>query len=187
MMLSVLIIAAIIFLASALAFIVIPETFRSVLSVARNSPPFVPTRRDILRQIIEALDLRENSVLYDLGCGNGRVLRAVAENRPGVRCIGIEHGWFPVMFARWNARKTLIEIRKADIFCTDLADATHVYCYLLPEFMNKIEVHLRERCRPGTRIVSCDFPIPRMVPARTILLSQSRWRTGNRLYVYVLD
>lgn len=57
--------------------------------------PFVSTRKRVVSQIIDALQLSEGSILYDLGCGNGSILKYAVTHTKGVRGVGIENGIIP--------------------------------------------------------------------------------------------
>ena len=72
--------------------------------------PFISTRRRALPEIIKALELDENSVFFDLGCGNGRILKAAALSCSGVRGVGFEKGIIPYTIAKFENRKAPVDI-----------------------------------------------------------------------------
>lgn len=165
-----------------LVVIIIPQIIRSLA----GQPPFVRTHKRAVSGIVEALRLKPNDVLYDLGCGNGRVLKAAIKGNPGVKGMGIEYNWFPVALAKLNVHNLPIQIRHESFFDCDLSDAKHIYCYLLPSTLEKLEPHLRASCKPGTRIVTCDFHFPTLIPIQEIVLSTAKKGPGKKLFVYLL-
>ena len=88
----------------------------------RAKVPFVPVPNSILKDIHKALGVTEKSVVYDLGCGEGRVLFYISRLVPKARYIGIENSPFPLILARssaWWHKKTTgtqIEIINQDFF-----------------------------------------------------------------------
>ncbi len=184
---TVILIVIIFFLISILLFIIIPQAAKVTLPLYRGRAPFVRTRRAILPKVVEAISLAPGSILYDLGCGDARVLRAAISSVNDARAVGIDYDWFPIILAKLKTVNLPIEIRKGDIYNTDLSGATHIYCYLLPEMVAKLEPLICSQCRPGTRIVSCDFRFPNLVPLSDVPLSNNGWQTGMRLFVYILD
>ena len=158
-----------------------------IIAVFTTDAPFVPIPDGVEYAIVDALGLQNGSVLYDLGCGDARVLRTAMEKYGGVRAVGIEIGFFPYLLARFKSRKYKnIKIKREDIFRTDVSDATHIFLYLYPQVMEKLMPILEKKCRKGTRIVSCDFQDKNRVPDATIPLPQNNNKRGKNLFVYIL-
>ena len=158
-----------------------------IISIFTADAPFVPIPREIEDKIIESLKLNEDSVLYDLGCGDGRVLKSAVEKYPNIKAVGIEIAFIPYLLARFKTRKNKnIEIRREDIFKTDIANATHIFTYLYPKVMEKLMPVLEKKCRSGTRIVSCDFEDKNRKPTEIIELSKNNSGRGKRLIIYSL-
>lgn len=149
--------------------------------------PFVPVPADAVSRIIDQLDLPADAVFYDLGCGDGRVLKAAIERYPGIKAVGVEKAPIPYLLARFRTRKHPgIEIRRADIFKTDVSDATHVYLYLFPKVVTRLLPKLEKECTPGTKVFSCDFRSAQKQPAKTIPLGQPSKSLGKELFVYII-
>lgn len=151
-----------------------------------NEAPFVPVRSKAVPEVIDALSLTNNSVLYDLGCGDGRVLVAAAVAFPENRGVGVERNWIPWLLARKNTRGLPISIYRENMFSVSLSDATHLYCYLLTTTLSKFEPKIRAECRPGTRIVTCDFSFPTLIPIETRVIPGSVSGLARTLYIYEL-
>lgn len=174
--------AAIVLLSAILFFVIIPRIVRT----SKKKAPFVRTRGGAVPEILKLLQLNDRSVLYDLGCGDGRILRAAAARTKGLTGVGIENDWLPIIFSHLRRRPAGMKIIKGDIFKAPLDGATHIYCYLFPQVMIDLEPVVLAKCRPGTRIVSCDFPFPNLTPAQTVQLPGNRCMLARALYLYVL-
>ncbi len=150
--------------------------------------PFVPVSGEIVGNIIEALELKENSILYDLGSGDGRVLFAAAEKFPRVKLIGIEKAPLPLLLSRlplfWRER-TDISIVSEDFFNVPLHSATHVFTYLFPEIMDELLPKFEREFSPGTRLVSCDFVFSKKFPDKEIDLGRGEFKLSKKLYIYI--
>ena len=152
-------------------------------------PPFIRTRVPVADEIAAAFGtLPEGSVVYDPGCGDGRVLFAIAKRNPGVRCVGIEIRLFPYMLAmskKQNHPEANIEFVRGNCFTQDLSVATHMYVYLYPKVMDSLLPKLMRELKPGTELISLDFKFKKKQPERVIpLASAERKKLGQTLYAY---
>jgi SAM-dependent methyltransferase len=145
--------------------------------------PFVPTDYAFLPPIADALDIGQHDVVYDLGCGDGRLLFYCAKHYPEARFVGVERNPVLILYARIKKflfRAKNVEIRRENIFDTDLTDATRIYVFLLPEVMNDIAPKLH-----APRIVSRAFEIPGRTPEREFILREEPPGPWNTFTVYV--
>lgn len=145
--------------------------------------PFVPTDYGFLPRIADALEIRPGDIVYDLGCGDGRLLFYCAKRNPYARFIGVEQN--PLLVAYMLAKKFIvradnIEIRRENIFETDFSNATRIFVFLLPEVMRDIAPILS-----APRIVSRAFEIPRRHASREFVLKDAPPGPGNTYTVYV--
>ena len=150
--------------------------------------PYVPTRRRYYPLIIEALQIRDGDVVYDLGCGNGRFLLACARAFPRTRFVGIERNYMLYLQTQFWRRRAgnpvNIFFRRENFYRTDLSDATRVYAYLLSSVMEKL---FATRDQKGLRIVSRAFFIKGRTPLCTITLTEKVGNHGqHQLHVYEL-
>lgn len=124
----------------------------------RNAP-YVVTGDAVAAKMVEMANLTADDVVYDLGCGDGRLVIAAAK-AAGCRGIGFEIDPARVAEARENVRREglehLVEIREQDIFTLDLSEADVILMYLLP-WMNRKLIPQFQQMRPGSRIISHDF------------------------------
>jgi hypothetical protein len=150
--------------------------------------PFVPIPKDLEKEIVPHLHLSDSSVLYDLGCGDGRVLLEAVNQYPKIKAVGIEIATWPYLLAKLKSRKYKnVEIRKKNIFTTNIADATHIFLYLYPKVINKLIKNIETQCRPGTIIVSCDFELTERKPDQIINTTNTANPVrGKKLFIYTL-
>jgi len=167
--------------ATLLAFIFVSLWF---VSIVGSGAPFVPVPAKSVPGIVDALELKEGSVVYDMGCGDGRILLSALEKVPNIRAVGIEKAFLPYMLAKWKLRGTSAELTHGDFFKTDLRDATHVVLYLLPSLMEKIEKKLQAELRSDAVVLAIDFSFKEKVPLRVIEQTVPGLRRGKDLRIY---
>ena len=123
---------------------------------------WVETKNKIVQQMIEVANLDPNDNIYDLGCGDGRILIA-ASRMKGVKGTGYEIN--PVLFAAARIKIMFaglsgrVSVKRSDFFEEDLRNADVVFLYLFPEVLERLEPKLKRELRPGTKIVSNKFPL----------------------------
>ncbi len=129
---------------------------------------YVATPHEIVNRMLDEAKVRPGDVVYDLGCGDGRMVIAAAK-KFGTRGVGIDLDPARIKEARANAKAQgvdqLVTFRVADLFQTDLSEATVVMLYLLPEVNRRLKPKLFAELRPGARVVSHDFDMGRDWPA----------------------
>ncbi len=122
--------------------------------------PYVPTTEEAVQAMLKLADVKKTDVVYDLGCGDGRIVIAAAKNF-GARGVGIDINPVRIQEARENAKKAGVEDRvrfeENDLFKADIHEATVVTLFLLTNVNLKLRPKLLEELKPGTRIVSNTF------------------------------
>jgi SAM-dependent methyltransferase len=122
----------------------------------------------------------------DVGCGDGRVLAALAAARPESRFDGIEHALIPWLFARlrlWN-RKAQCNVARGDFWARSLDSYDVVYAFLSPAVMERLWKKAQCEMRPGTLLVSA-FEVPGVMPDRSLDVNDAMetrlhvWRMGS--------
>ena len=112
---------------------------------------YVPTPHDVVLKMLELAGVKKSDVLYDLGCGDGRIV-VMAAKKFGCRGSGFEIDPERLRESRANVKKNnvekLVTIRQEDIFTVDLTPASVVTLYLLPELNVKLMPQL-EKLRPA--------------------------------------
>lgn len=128
---------------------------------ARPQAPFLPTPEDIVEGMLELARVGEGDVVYDLGCGDGRIVIAAVKDYGADRGVCVEIDPLILDQARQNARfegvEGRIEMVEADLFDIDLSPATVVALYLLPQMNLELRPKLWRELRPGARVVSHRF------------------------------
>ena len=153
---------------------------------ARKDVPYVPTPPEVVRAMIALAGVKAGDVVYDLGCGDGRIVIAAVQV-PGVRGVCVDIDPERIVESRQNARAAGVEGRitfvRADLFQTPIADATVVMMYLLPEVNMRLRPRLRTELRPGTRIVSHAFSMGDWKPTREVEVGDPPANTPVYLWV----
>jgi SAM-dependent methyltransferase len=119
--------------------------------------PYEPTPPEVVEIMIALAEVRKGDVVYDLGCGDGRIVIA-AVRKPGVRGVCIDIDPERTADSRRKAEAAgvadRITFRTQDLFEARFDDASVVMLFLWPEINLKLRPKLRRELRPGTRIVS---------------------------------
>jgi trans-aconitate methyltransferase len=147
---------------------------------------YVPTRQNVVEEILKLGEVKAGDVLYDLGSGDGRI-PITAASRFGIRAVGIEIDDQLVAHSRANAEAAgvahLVTFRSEDLFDADFSDASVVTLYLLDSLNLKLRPRLLAQLAPGTRIVSHDFLMGDWRPEKAIQVGRSRlylWTVPER-------
>lgn len=129
---------------------------------------YVPTPHEIVNRMLDVAGVRTGDVVYDLGCGDGRMVIAAAK-KFATRGVGVDLDPKRIREARANAKKAgvehLVTFEVGDMFKTDISEATVVMLYLLPELNRRLKPKLLAELRPGARVVSHDFDMGKEWPA----------------------
>lgn len=137
---------------------------------------YVPTSEKIVDAMLELAKVTKNDTVYDLGCGDGRIVTTAAKNF-GARGVGIEIDAKLVETANENARRAGVADRvkfvKADLFKTDFSGATIVMLYLSPGVNLQLRPRLLKQLKPGARIVSHDFGMGEWQPDQTLKIDEA--------------
>ena len=129
-------------------------------SVPNLDVPYVPTPMPVVDAMLDLARVGKQDVLYDLGCGDGRIVVRAA-TRFGCKGVGVDLNPERVAEARDNAARSkvtgLTRFEIGDVFEFDFRPATVVTMYLLPSVNLKLRPRLQKELKPGTRIVSHAF------------------------------
>jgi SAM-dependent methyltransferase len=132
--------------------------------------PYVPTPHEVVAEMLRLANVTSKDVVYDLGCGDGRIVIAAAQKH-GARGVGIDISPERIAEAQANAKAAGVADRvqffEQDLFETDLSQATVITLYLLPDINLKLRPKLLQ-LKPGTRIVSHSFDMGDWKPQQTV-------------------
>jgi SAM-dependent methyltransferase len=147
---------------------------------------FVPTPNEVVETMLRMAAVRKQDVVYDLGCGDGRIVITAAQ-RYGARGVGIDIDPERVAEATENANRAgvadRVKIIRGDLFQADIRGASVVTLYLLTDLNLKLRPKLLRELNPGTRVVSHAFAMGDWEPERTEEVSGTTvylWRIPPR-------
>lgn len=166
------------------------KTFKNMLAIAiafitvatvnaQDRPqldvPYVPTNQKVVQAMLELAQVNGDDILYDLGCGDGRIV-VTAASRYGTQGTGVDIDPQRIKEANENAEKANVTDKVTfilgNLFEQDISDATVVTLYLLPDVNLKLKPELL-KLKPGTRIVSHAFDMGDWKPEKTIRVEGS--------------
>jgi ubiquinone/menaquinone biosynthesis C-methylase UbiE len=128
---------------------------------------FVPTPDRVVEEMLRVADIRGDDLIYDLGCGDGRIVIQAAR-KVGSRGVGIDIDPQRIKESRQNASKAgvdhLVQFHEQDLFQADFSEATVVTLYLLPMLNLQLRPKLLTELKPGTRVISHDFSMNEWIP-----------------------
>ena len=143
--------------------------------------PFVPTPHEVVAEILRLADVGKADVLYDLGCGDGRIV-VTAAKKYGCRGIGIDIDPERIRDSQKNAAKEGVEDKvrfiESDLFDADISEASVVTLYLLSRVNIRLRPKLLADLKPGTRVVSHDFDMDEW-EADEISYIEDDWETHS--------
>jgi SAM-dependent methyltransferase len=149
--------------------------------------PFITTPDNIVDKMLELAQVRNDDLVYDLGCGDGRIVVAAAK-KYGCRAVGFDIDPERVQESLDNVRKNqvenLVSIQEEDIYNVDLGKADVVTLYLLPGMNLKLIPQL-EKLKPGARIVSHDFDLGSIQPDKILGLFCQEDGHQHLLYLWI--
>ena len=131
--------------------------------------PYVPSKMRVVKKVIEVADLKTGEHVYDLGCGDGRLLLE-AEKKAKIMAEGYEAAPIPYLFAQIKKlfHHSRMHISMRNFFKVDLKNADVIFCYLGPETMTKLAEKFKKECKKGTRIISHTFHLEGFTPTKVI-------------------
>jgi SAM-dependent methyltransferase len=139
---------------------------------------YVPTPHHVVAEMLRLVEMKPTDVVYDLGCGDGRVVITAAQQYRA-RGVGVDIDPKRIRESRANARKASVLDRvkflQQDLFNTDIREATVVTLYLLPQLNRQLRPKLLSDLRPGTRVVSHDFDMGEWHPDKVIYVPASTY------------
>ena len=160
----------------------------------KNAGPYVPSPQSVVSDMLRYAEVSSNDFLIDLGSGDGRIVLTAAKVF-GARGFGVEIKEDLVKRAS-EAAKTQgladrVKFLKQDLFKTDISQASVITMYLLPDTVNLLKDKFMSELRPGTRIVSHDYPLTGWLPEKWWQMDledkvQISGVTTTLIYLYVV-
>lgn len=145
--------------------------------------PYVPSRKKIVNKMIDLANLKEDDKVFDLGCGDGRIVFA-AENYTR-NCIGIDISPPVILWAKIKRffLKKKSQLKIGNFFhIKEVKEADVIFLFLFPQLMKKFYKEIYPHLKKGTRIISHAFIIDELQPKKALL----RKKTGHAsIYLFV--
>lgn len=163
--------------------------FVSVCSVAYAQKtdldvPYVPTDQKTVEEMLKLAGVKPGDVVYDLGCGDGRIVITAAE-KFGATGVGVDLNPERIKEANANAATAgvtdKVKFVLGDLFEFDFSKADVVTMYLLPSVNLKLRPKLQKELKPGSRIVSHDFDMGDWEAEKTV-----RVGTHDTIYLWTI-
>ena len=157
-----------------------------LVAPAQSLAPYVPSPPDVVDRMLDLAQVTKNDVVYDLGCGDGRIPIAAAK-KYGARGVGIDIDPRRIEESKANAKiagvEQLVEFRLEDVMKADVSPATVVTLYLLTSSNTKLRPMLQKQLRPGARVISHAFSMGPEWPADKV--DQFTTVRGDEITLYL--
>ncbi len=164
------------------------------LEPVKNAGPYVPSPQSVVSDMLRYADVGPDDFLIDLGSGDGRIVLTAAKVF-GAKGFGVEIKEELVKRANEAAHREgladRVKFLKQDLFKTDISQASVVTMYLLPDTVVLLKDKFLSELRPGTRIVSHDYPLTGWIPEKYVQMDledkvQISGVTTTLIYLYVV-
>lgn len=129
--------------------------FLALSWLAGSDAPYIPTKEEDIPTILRLGKIKQGTVLYELGSGDGRVVLSAAQ--AGAISKGIEQSWLRIWFSRFKTKKLGLKNTNffhGNIFDRQYLDADVVYVYLLPKAVEKLEKKFQEELKKGSLVIT---------------------------------
>ncbi len=161
---------------------------------AGSDAPYIPTRLELIKQVLQAAGVKEGKKFYELGSGDGRVVFQAA--KLGANSTGIEQSLLRVFYSKYRAKKLAlhprgvnVEFYHDNIFNRSYRDADILFIYLLPKGVLRLEDKLRKELKKNSTIITQTYhfknwrPYKKIIPPKNIDLTGDIKGAGN-FYLY---
>jgi SAM-dependent methyltransferase len=151
---------------------------------ANKLAPYVASPIRVMDRMLELANMKPGETLYDLGCGDGRILIA-AVRKYNVKAVGVEISPKLVAQAQASIQRAGLQnqarVIQGDILSADPAGADVVYLYLSTKLNERLRPRLESRLKTGARVVSHDYPVPGWKPAK---VEETDGEQRHMIYLY---
>lgn len=138
-----------------------------------SAAPWLPTKPKQRQLMLKAANMQETETCYDLGCGDGSMLFAVAKKHPLVHGIGYDISLLPLLigwirkFISFSRYKN-VHLRFGNLFSQPLHDADVIFVFLLNKSYPRLIKKFRKELKPSARVIVEAWPLPNIDPVKTI-------------------
>lgn len=148
----------------------------------------LPTSKRAIRYLVEIISKHkpDATTFYDLGCGRGTVVLTLKKKLPNLETYGIDNSTVRIFFAKLKTvlLRREVNLKKQDIFQTDLRNADIVYTYLWYDLMPLLEKKLQKELKHGAMIITNTSNFPTWKPAK-IYVTYPKKPDFEKLFIYV--
>ena len=148
---------------------------------------YIPCNIEIVEVLLDLAKITSEDIIYDLGCGDGRILIAAAQ-KYGTCGIGIDIDPQRIEDAKQKALKNRVdeqlEFYQQDLFLSNFANADVIFIYLLPHLNLRLRPQLWKQLKPGTRIISRDFDMGDWKPLQQLTLTVEEDKEQEEVTLY---
>jgi len=148
--------------------------------------PFVPSPPTVVTAMLQLADVKKDEVLFDLGCGDGRIIIEAAQ-KFGAKAVGVELDKEPYEECVKRIRESNIDGRvnviHGNLLDVDLRNANTVILYLTESSNEKVRPKLEKELKNGTRVVSHEYQISKWKPSKVKKIKENR--SSHTIYLYV--
>jgi SAM-dependent methyltransferase len=162
-----------------LLILVLAIAITTVYSLVRGIG-WVPTWQKDIKRFLVLAEIKPGQVVYDLGCGDGRLVIAAAH--AGAKAIGLEVSILPFVggFLRKLLARSKAKIQFRDFWMVDLGSADVVYFFLIPRIYKQLKQKLEKELKPGARVIAYVWPIEGWQPVQ---VDKPEGRPAMYLYI----
>lgn len=151
--------------------------------------PYVPTSKNVVKTMLKLANVGSNDVVYDLGCGDGRILFSAIEEFDALKAVGcdLNSKMCDVIQKMIDEKgfKNRIEVQNKDFMLIDISSATVVTLYLSKLGNFKLRPKMEEELKPGTRVLSNDFPVEGWITTKPY--APEYYSVGShKIYYYIV-
>jgi precorrin-6B methylase 2 len=180
--------------------ILVAATLFATAAAAQNAKPrrepdvpFVPTTEEAVAAMLKLADVKKTDIVYDLGCGDGRIVIAAAKTY-GARSVGIDINPVRLAEAAENLKKAgpevakLVRFEENDLFQADIHEASVVTLFLLSSVNLKLRPKLLADLKPGTRVVSNTFDMGDWKPEKEFIVGNPDEESylSHKLFLWIV-
>ncbi len=152
----------------------------------KKDVPYVPTPQNVVDEMLRLANVGKDDVVYDLGCGDGRLVITAVQKFGAKRGVGVDIDPQRIKESNENAKAAGVTDRVRfvvqDLFQTDFKEASVVTLYLLPAVNLKLRPKLLSELKPGTRVVSHAFDMGDWKPEKTVTVEGG----GQTLHLWTI-
>jgi predicted RNA methylase len=175
-------------------YILVLVTLLLMLRANNGMVPYIGSPHAVVAKIAEQFEMTKESVFYDVGAGDGRVVFEVAKRYPNVKVIGIELALFPYAIAKtrlWIGKTFFgryhnVVLLREDFQNHSFADATHIYAYLYPKVLDLLVVQVLKQKEKEVFLVSGTFETIIVQNCGKVVVSEKKKALIKELFVYML-